>query len=69
LTIYTPDITKYGDEGAMSGYKAAGKQEKSRMNQLQSEVGYKSYPYSKSAEDNAVNRNSTSERMKKFWGF
>ncbi len=69
LKIYTPELTKSGDEGAMSGYKAAGKQEKSRMNQLQAEAGYKAYPYSKSAEDNAVNRNSTSERMKKFWGY
>lgn len=71
IKYFTPDYSKEGagKKGAMSGYKTAGNQEKSRMNQLQNEAGYKSYPYSKSAEDNATNRNSTSERMKKFWGF
>ena len=69
LKIYTPDLTKSGEEGAMSGYKDAGKQERSRMNQLQTEETFKMYPYSKSAEDNATNRNSTSERMKKFWKY
>jgi len=72
LKYFTPDYEKYSSkkvEGAMSGYSEAGKQEKSRMNQLQAEEGSKSYQYSKTAEDNAVNRNSTSERMKKFWGY
>jgi len=72
LKYFTPDYAKDSSgklKGAMHGYSASGKQERSRMNQLQAEEGYKSYPYSKSAEDNAVNRNSTSERMKKFWGY
>ena len=53
----------------MFGYVEAGKQERSRMNQLQNEEKAKIYSYSKSAEDNATNRNSTSERMKKFWRY
>ena len=72
LKYFTPDYEKYSSkkvEGAMSGYVEAGKQEKSRLNKLQAEEGSKSYMYSKSAEDNATNRNSTSERMKKFWGY
>lgn len=72
LKYFTPDYEKLSSKkvkGAMYGYSEAGKQERSRMNQLQAEAGYKSYPYSKSAEDNATNRNSTTERMKKFWGF
>ena len=72
LKYFTPDYEKYSSkkiEGAMSGYVEAGKQEKSRMNKLQAEEGSKSYQYSKTAEDNAVNRNSTTERMKKFWGY
>ena len=72
LKYFTPDYEKYSSKkvkGAMSGYVEAGKQEKSRMNQLQGEAGYKVYPWSKTAEQNVVNRNSTSERMKKFWGY
>jgi len=72
LKYFTPDYEKLSSKkvkGAMFGYSEAGKQERSRMNQLQAEEGAKIYPYSKSAEDNAANRNSTTERMKKFWGF
>lgn len=71
VQYFTPDYEKEGGgkKGAMSGYSASGKQERSRMNQLQTEEGSKMYPYSKSAEDNATNRNSTSERMKTFWGY
>lgn len=71
VQYFTPDYEKEGGgkKGAMSGYSASGKQERSRMNQLQTEEGSKMYPYSKSAEDNATNRNSTTERMKKFWGY
>ena len=70
IKYFTPDYGTDGvSKGTMSGYSAAGKQERSRMNQLQTEEGSKMYPYSKSAEDNATNRNSTTERMKKFWGY
>ena len=72
LKYFTPDYEKYSSkkvEGAMSGYVESGKQEKSRMNKLQAEEAGKAYQYSKTAEDNAVNRNSTTERMKKFWGY
>lgn len=72
LKYFTPDYEKSTSKkvkGAMSGYVEAGNQERSRMNKLQAEEGSKSYMYSKSAEDNATNRNSTSERMKKFWGY
>jgi len=72
LKYFTPDYEKLSSKkvkGAMSGYSEAGKQERSRMNQLQAEEGSKLYQYSKSAEDNAVNRNSTTARMKKFWGY
>jgi hypothetical protein len=72
LKYFTPDYEKSTSKkvkGAMFGYVEAGKQERSRMNQLQNEEKAKIYSYSKSAEDNATNRNSTSERMKKFWRY
>ncbi len=70
IKYFTPDYNTDGvSKGAMFGYSDAGKQERSRMNKLQTEEGSKMYPYSKSAEDNATNRNSTTERMKKFWGY
>jgi len=72
LKYFTPDYEKSTSKkvkGAMSGYVESANQERSRMNQLQAEQGSKSYMYSKSADDNATNRNSTSERMKKFWGY
>jgi hypothetical protein len=72
LKYFTPDYEKNSSKklkGAMYGYSEAGKQERSRMNNLQAEEGYKVYPHSKTAEQNVVNRNSTTERMKKFWGF
>jgi len=72
LKYFTPDYEKLSSKkvkGAMSGYSEAGKQERSRMNQLQAEEGSKLYQYSKTAEQNVVNRNSTTARMKKFWGF
>ena len=58
-----------GRLGAMSGYSAAGKQERSRLNYLENEAGYSKAFNTKLSTDNAVNRNSTSERMKKFWGY
>lgn len=72
LKYFTPDYEKYSSkkvEGAMSGYVESGKQERSRMNHLQMEQVYQVYPHSKTAEQNVVNRNSTSDRMKKFWGY
>jgi hypothetical protein len=72
LKYFTPDYEKNSSKklkGAMYGYSEAGKQERSRMNQLQGEAQFQAYPHSKTAEQNVVNRNSTSERMKKFWGF
>jgi hypothetical protein len=72
LKYFTPDYEKSTSKkvkGAMSGYVESANQERSRMNQLQNEEKAKIYPYSKSADDNATNRNSTSERMKKFWGY
>lgn len=58
-----------GRLGAMSGYSAAGKQERSRLNYLENEAGYSKAFNTKLSKDNAVNRNSTSDRMKKFWGY
>jgi hypothetical protein len=72
LKYFTPDYEKSTSKkvkGAMSGYVESANQERSRMNKLGNEEKAKIYPYSKSADDNATNRNSTSERMKKFWGY
>ena len=71
IKYFTPDYEKEGGgkKGAMFGYSDAGKQERSRMTNLQMEQKYEVYPHSKTAEQNVVNRNSTTERMKKFWGY
>jgi len=72
LKYFTPDYEKYSSkkvEGAMSGYVEAGKQERSRLNYLENEAAYSKAFKTKSSKDNAANRNSTSDRMKKFWGY
>ena len=69
LKYFTPDITRNeqgaSTKGAMSGYVEAAEQNRSRMKALkQEEMRLKST--GKSSEDNAANRNSTQERMKKI---
>lgn len=71
VQYFTPDYEKEGGgkTGAMKDYKKSGQQEASRLKTLTGlAAAGKTYGIRES-EDNATNRNSTSERMKTFWGY
>jgi hypothetical protein len=80
IKYFTPDSTKEG-AGAMRGYVAAATSNRDRLNALNTQEKSISAQQKmatgnseknklvKKAEENAVNRNSTSARMKTFWGY
>jgi hypothetical protein len=80
IKYFTPDSTKEG-AGAMRGYVAAATSNRDRLNALNTQEKSISAQQKmatgnseknklvKKAEENAVNRNSTSDRMKTFWGY
>jgi hypothetical protein len=80
IKYFTPDSTKEG-AGAMRGYVAAATSNRDRLNSLNTQEKSISAQQKmatgnseknklfKKAEENAVNRNSTSDRMKTFWGY
>jgi hypothetical protein len=80
IKYFTPDSTKEG-EGAMRGYVAAATSNRDRLNALNTQEKSISAKQKmatgnseknklvKMSEDNAANRNSSSARMKTFWGY
>ena len=84
LKIYTPDLTKWDDEGAMSGYVSSAEknidaarlyQENERTaksNQMRADFNKqpsKIEGFVRSAEDNAANRNTVKAQMEKYKGW
>ena len=82
LKIYTPDLTKSGEAGAMDNYVASAEknieaarlyQENERIaksNQLAADLNkepQKIAGFVKSATDNAANRNTVIAQMEKYW--
>jgi len=81
MKYFTADLKKDATPGAMYGYRAAATSNRDRLNALNAQEKSISAQQKiatgnseknklvKMAEENAVNRNSTSARMKTFWGY
>lgn len=84
LKIYTPELTKSGNEGAMSGYVASAEknieaarlyqqnERTAKSNQLMADLNKqpgKIEGFVRSAEDNAANRNTLIAQMEKYKGW
>jgi len=81
MKYFTADLKKDATPGAMYGYRAAATSNRDRLNALNAQEKSISAQQKiatgnseknklvKMAEENAVNRNSTSDRMKTFWGY